>query len=411
MATAAKTAPAKKAKSKDRIFQWEGKDRGGRIVRGEMSGGGEAMISASLRRQGIMVTKIKKRRSSGGSAIKSAEIAVFTRQFAAMLKAGVPLLQSFDIVGRGSANPRMTKMLADIRADIETGSSLSEAFRKYPLLFDSLYCNLIEAGEAAGILEALLDRLAIYQEKTQELKSKIKSALTYPIAVLVVAFVVVAVIMIKVVPSFKEVFTSFGAELPGPTLVVMAMSEFFVAYWYLIFGTIGGVGYFAFQSWRRSPRIQLLVDRAMLKLPIFGVVVYKATVARWTRTLSTMFSAGVPLVEALDSVGGASGNGVFTIATEQIQRDVSSGVALTSAMQTSNLFPPMVLQMAAIGEESGALDQMLSKVADFYESEVDEAVKGLSSLMEPIIIVVLGSIIGGIVVAMYLPIFKIGQVV
>ncbi|MEX8496775.1 MAG: type II secretion system F family protein [Leptothrix ochracea] len=411
MATAAKTAPAKKAKSKDLIFQWEGKDRGGRIVRGEMSGGGEAMISASLRRQGIMATKIKKRRSSGGSAIKSAEIAVFTRQFAAMLKAGVPLLQSFDIVGRGSANPRMTKMLADIRADIETGSSLSEAFRKYPLLFDSLYCNLIEAGEAAGILEALLDRLAIYQEKTQELKSKIKSALTYPIAVLVVAFVVVAVIMIKVVPSFKEVFTSFGAELPGPTLVVMAMSEFFVAYWYLIFGSIGGVGYFAFQSWRRSPKIQLLVDRAMLKLPIFGVVVYKATVARWTRTLSTMFSAGVPLVEALDSVGGASGNGVFTIATEQIQRDVSSGVALTSAMQTSNLFPPMVLQMAAIGEESGALDQMLSKVADFYESEVDEAVKGLSSLMEPIIIVVLGSIIGGIVVAMYLPIFKIGQVV
>lgn len=410
MATAAKAAPAKK-KVKELIFQWEGKDRGGRIVRGEMSGGGEAMISASLRRQGIMVTKIKKRRSSGGSAIKSAEIAVFTRQFAAMLKAGVPLLQSFDIVGRGSANPRMTKMLADIRADIETGSSLSEAFRKYPLLFDSLYCNLIEAGEAAGILEALLDRLAIYQEKTQELKSKIKSALTYPIAVLVVAFVVVAVIMIKVVPSFKEVFTSFGAELPGPTLVVMAMSEFFVSYWYLIFGGIGGTGYFAFQSWRRSPKIQLLVDRAMLKLPIFGVVVYKATVARWTRTLSTMFSAGVPLVEALDSVGGASGNGVFTIATEQIQRDVSSGVSLTSAMQTSNLFPPMVLQMAAIGEESGALDQMLSKVADFYESEVDEAVKGLSSLMEPIIIVVLGSIIGGIVVAMYLPIFKIGQVV
>jgi type IV pilus assembly protein PilC len=376
-----------------------------------MNGGGEAMVSASLRRQGIMVTKIKKRRSSGGSAIKSAEIAVFTRQFAAMLKAGVPLLQSFDIVGRGSANPRMTQMLSDIRADIETGSSLSEAFRKYPLLFDSLYCNLIEAGEAAGILEALLDRLAIYQEKTQELKSKIKSALTYPIAVLVVAFVVVAVIMIKVVPSFKEVFTSFGAELPGPTLVVMYMSEFFVSYWYLIFGGIGGTGYFAFQSWQRSPKIQMLVDRAMLKMPIFGTLVYKATVARWTRTLSTMFSAGVPLVEALDSVGGASGNGVFTIATEQIQRDVSSGVSLTSAMQTSALFPPMVLQMTAIGEESGALDQMLSKVADFYESEVDEAVKGLSSLMEPIIIVVLGTIIGGIVVAMYLPIFKIGQVV
>jgi len=409
MATASKQSSSKK--SKDFIYQWEGKDRNGKIVRGEMRAGGESMVSASLRRQGVMLSKIKKRRSSGGSTIKSAEIAVFTRQFSSMLKAGVPLLQAFDIVARGSANPRMTQLLTEIRSDVETGTSLAAAFRKHPLLFDTLYCNLIEAGEAAGILEALLDRLAVYQEKTQQLKAKIKSALMYPISVLVVAFIVVAVIMIKVIPAFKEVFTSFGADLPAPTLVVMAMSEFFVAYWWLIFGSIGGFGYFAYESWRRSPKVQMMVDRAMLKLPIFGHLVHKAAVARWTRTLSTMFAAGVPLVEALDSVGGAAGNHVFAEATEKIQRDVATGSGLTTSMQTTEIFPAMVLQMSAIGEESGSLDQMLAKVADFYENEVDEAVKGLSSLMEPIIIVVLGTVIGGIVVAMYLPIFKIGQAV
>lgn len=408
MATAAASA---KQQIKDFVFEWEGRDRNGKPVRGEMRAGGEAMVNATLRRQGVMVTKVKKRRTSGGSSIKQKDIAVFTRQLSTMLRAGVPLLQSFDIVARGSANPRLTRLLTDIRNDIETGTSLSAAFRKHPLQFDSLYCNLVEAGEAAGILETLLDRLAMYQEKTMELKNKVKSALTYPIAVLVVAFIVVTVIMIYVVPAFKEIFTSFGADLPAPTLVVMAMSEFFTSYWWLIFGTIGGGGYMFMQTWKRSPKMQMTMDRLFLKLPIFGSLIHKATVARWTRTLSTMFAAGVPLVEALDSVGGASGNRVFAEATEKIQRDVSTGAALTSSMQTTGVFPAMVLQMTAIGEESGALDQMLGKVADFYESEVDEAVKGLSSLMEPLIITVLGTIIGGIVVAMYLPIFKLGQVV
>jgi type IV pilus assembly protein PilC len=305
----------------------------------------------------------------------------------------------------------MTRLLTDIRSDVETGTSLSSAFRKHPLQFDSLYCNLVEAGEAGGILETLLDRLAVYQEKTMAIKNKIKSALIYPIAVMIVAFVVLAVIMIFVIPSFKDVFTSFGADLPAPTLAVIAMSEFFVSYWWLIFGSIGFGSYFFIQSWRRSPRMQKTMDRLLLKAPVFGDLVNKSTIARWTRTLSTMFAAGVPLVEALDSVGGASGNAVFAEATEQIQKDVSTGTALTTAMQSTNVFPTMVLQMCAIGEESGSLDQMLGKAAEFYEDEVDEAVKGLSSLMEPFIIVILGTLIGGIVVSMYLPIFKLGQVV
>ncbi|NVO05305.1 MAG: type II secretion system F family protein, partial [Rhodoferax sp.] len=296
-------------------------------------------------------------------------------------------------------------------SDVETGTSLSASFRKHPLYFDSLYCNLVEAGEAGGILEALLDRLAIYQEKTMALKSKIKSALMYPISVLIVAFVVVAVIMIFVVPSFKSVFEGFGAELPGPTLVVIAMSEFFVKFWYLIFGGLGGGVYFFLESWKRNEKVQEFMDRLMRKLPIFGELVEKSCIARWTRTLATMFAAGVPLVEALDSVGGAAGNIVYLQATQKIQQEVSTGTALTAAMGNANLFPSMVLQMCAIGEESGSIDHMLGKCADFYEAEVDDMVAGISSLMEPIIIVVLGSIIGGIVVAMYLPIFKMGQVV
>jgi len=404
------TAAAKKS-TDEFVFEWEGKDRNGKIVRGELRAAGEAVVSATLRRQGILVQKVKKRRMSGGSSIKAKDIAVFTRQLATMMKAGVPLLQSFDIVGRGSTNPKVTKLLNDIRTDVETGTALSQAFRKHPMYFDALYCNLVEAGEAAGILETLLDRLATYQEKTIAIKQKIKSALTYPIAVLVVAFVVVAVIMIFVIPAFKQVFTSFGADLPAPTLIVMAMSEFFVKYWWLIFGSIGGGLYFFFQSWKRSEKMQRTMDRLLLKIPVFGDLLFKSAVARWTRTLSTMFAAGVPLVEALDSVGGAAGNYVFTEATEQIQRDVSTGTSLTTSMQSANLFPVMVLQMASIGEESGSLDQMLSKAADFYEEEVDEAVKALSSLMEPFIIVILGVVIGGIVVSMYLPIFKIGEVV
>ncbi len=395
----------------EQVFEWEGKDRNGKIVRGEMRAGGEAMVSASLRRQGILVSRVKKRRASGGRAIKQKDIAVFTRQLATMMRAGVPMLQSFDIVGRGATNPRLTKLLNDIRQDVETGTSLSASFRKHPLYFDALYCNLVEAGESGGILEQLLDRLAIYQEKTVAIKQKIKGALTYPIAVLVVAFAVLAVIMIFVVPAFKDVFTSFGAELPAPTMFVIALSEFFVSYWYLIFGVIGGGTYFFFQSWKRSESMQRTMDRLLLKVPVFGDLMYKSAMARWTRTLATMFAAGVPLVEALDSVGGAAGNIVFAEATEKIQRDVSTGTALTASMQSTGIFPVMVLQMAGIGEESGSLDHMLGKAAEFYEEEVDEAVKSLSSLMEPFVIVILGTLIGGIVVAMYLPIFKLGQVV
>jgi type IV pilus assembly protein PilC len=397
--------------SKDSVYEWEGKDRNGKQVRGEIRAAGENQVKASLRRQGVTPTKIKKRRMSAGKSIKPKDMAIFTRQLATMMKAGVPLLQAFDIVGRGNPNPRVTKLLNDIRTDVETGTSLSVAFRKFPLYFDNLYCNLVEAGESAGILDQLLDRLAVYMEKTEAIKSKIKSALMYPISVLVVAFVVVAVIMIFVIPSFKAVFSSFGGELPMPTLVVIAMSEFFIQYWYLIFGGLGGGFYFFMESWKRNKKMQAFMDRVMLKLPIFGVLVEKSCIARWTRTLSTMFAAGVPLVEALDSVGGAAGNNVFTVATVKIQQEVSTGTALTAAMTNANLFPSMVLQMCAIGEESGSIDHMLGKAADFYEAEVDDMVAGISSLMEPIIIVILGTLIGGIVVAMYLPIFKLGQVV
>ena len=404
-ATAAARAP------KEMVFEWEGKDKNGKIVRGEIRAGGESVVSASLRRQGILVNKIRKRRVSGGKAIKQKDIAIFTRQLATMMKAGVPLLQSFDIVARGSTNPRMTRLLNEIRNDVETGTSLSSAFRKHPMHFDALYCNLVEAGEAGGILEALLDRLAMYQEKTMAIKAKIKSALMYPISVIVVAFVVLTVIMIFVIPAFKQVFSSFGGELPAPTLAVIALSEFFVGWWYVIFPLLFGGLYFFFESWKRSEKMQKFMDRLLLRIPIFGDLINKSIIARWTRTLSTMFAAGVPLVEALDSVGGASGNAVYAEATEQIQKDVSTGSALTTSMTVTGVFPTMVLQMAAIGEESGSLDHMLAKAAEFYEEEVDEMVKGLSSLMEPFIIVILGVLIGGIVVAMYLPIFKLGAVV
>ncbi len=404
-------ATAKTDSSKDAVFEWEGKDRNGKQVRGEIRAAGENQVKASLRRQGVIPTKIKKRRMSAGKSIKPKDLAIFTRQLATMMKAGVPLLQAFDIVGRGNPNPRVTKLLNDIRTDVETGTSLNAAFRKFPLYFDALYCNLVEAGESAGILDQLLDRLAVYMEKTEAIKSKIKSALMYPITVLIVAFVVVSVIMIFVIPSFKEVFKSFGGELPAPTLIVIAMSEFFIKYWYLIFGGLGGGVYFFMESWKRNKKMQMVMDRVMLKMPIFGTLVEKSCIARWTRTLSTMFAAGVPLVEALDSVGGASGNSVFESGTLKIQQEVSTGTALTAAMTNANLFPSMVLQMCAIGEESGSIDHMLGKAADFYEAEVDDMVAGISSLMEPIIIVILGTVIGGIVVAMYLPIFKLGQVV
>lgn len=409
MATAAR--PAAKAPTGDAIFSWEGKDRQGKPVQGEMRANGESVVNATLRRQGILVTKVKKRKFSGGRKITDKDITLFTRQLATMMKAGVPLLQSFEIVAKGHANPSVSKLLMDIRADVETGTSLNQAFRKYPLYFDALFCNLVGAGEQAGILEDLLNRLATYKEKTMAIKGKIKSAMFYPIAVLVVAFVVTAVIMIWVVPAFKSVFTSFGADLPAPTLIVMAISDFFVKWWYLIFGGIFAALYLFFQTWRRSLNMQRTMDRLLLKLPIFGEVIRKATVARWTRTLATMFAAGVPLVESLDSVGGASGNTVYSDATKKIQAEVSTGTSLTVSMVNANVFPSMVTQMVAIGEESGALDSMLGKVADFYETEVDDAVESLSSLMEPMIMAILGVLIGGLVVAMYLPIFKLGAVV
>jgi type IV pilus assembly protein PilC len=404
-------ATDKSKDAKEAMFEWEGKDRNGKQVRGETRAVGEIQVRAALRRQGVTATRIKKRRMSSGKAVRPKDLAIFTRQLATMMKAGVPLLQAFDIVGRGNPNPSVTRLLYDIRTDVETGTSLNVAFRKYPRYFDDLYCNLVEAGEAAGILDQLLDRLAVYMEKTEAMKSKIKSALMYPISVLIVAFVVTAVIMIFVVPAFKEVFANFGADLPGPTLFVIALSEIFVKYWWLIFGGLFGGFYFFMQAWRRSKAMQMVMDRVLLRMPIFGTLVDKSCVARWTRTLATMFAAGVPLVEALNSVGGAAGNSVYTAATVKIQQEVSTGTALTEAMTNVKLFPSMVLQMCAIGEESGSVDHMLGKAADFFEAEVDDMVAGISSLMEPIIIVVLGTVIGGIVVAMYLPIFKLGQVV
>lgn len=411
MATSPQPKSSRGAQVKESVYAWEGKDKNGRTIRGEVRAGGQAIVNVTLRRQGIMVTKVKKKVYRSGKKITDKDITMFTRQLATMMKAGVPLLQSFDIVGKGHANPAMAKLIQDLRNDVETGTSLNRAFRKFPLYFDPLFCNLVGAGEQAGILEDLLTRLAIYKEKTLALKGKIKSAMTYPIAILAVALIVTAVIMIWVVPAFKQVFESFGADLPTPTLIVMAISAFFVEWWYLIFGSLFAAIYFFFQAWRRSPKMQATMDRLLLRLPIFGEVIRKATIARWTRTLSTMFAAGVPLVEALDSVGGASGNAVYLEATRKIQTEVSTGTSLTASMQNTDVFPNLVIQMVQIGEESGSLDAMLGKVADFFEEEVDEAVAALSSLMEPLIMVILGVLIGGLVIAMYLPIFKLGSVV
>ncbi len=411
MATTAQ--PAKKTVStgsKEKIFTYEGRDKNGKTVRGDIRASGENVVKSMLRRQGTTVTKIKEQKLSGGGKVSQKDIAVFTRQLATMMKAGVPLMQSFDIVGRGHANPAMARLLMTIRTDIETGAGLSQSFAKHPLYFDALYCNLVQAGEQAGILETLLDRLAIYQEKTLAIKGKIKGALFYPVAVMAVAIIVVVIIMMWVIPAFKQVFSSFGADLPAPTLIVMAMSDFMVGNAHIIFPAIGAGAWGFLAFWKRSKAMQIAFDRLLLKLPIFGELVRKGTMARWTRTLSTMFAAGVPLVEALDSVAGASGNYVYEVATKGIQSEVSTGTSLTAAMERSKVFPSMVVQMVSIGEESGALDTMLGKVADFYDEEVDEMVKALSSLMEPMIMAVLGVLIGGLVIAMYLPIFKMGSV-
>jgi len=396
---------------KEYTYLWEGVDRNNRSVRGESKAASEAVVSSNLRRQGIRITKLRRETFRGGGRVTERDITFFTRQLSTMLRAGVPLLQAFEIVARGHRNPRFSRLMMDIKGRVEAGSSLSQAFREHPGQFDALYCNLVGAGEASGALDAILDRLATYKEKILAIKSKIKSALFYPISVLVVAIVVVWVIMVWVIPAFKQVFANFGANLPAPTLIVIAISDFFVAYWWLMAGIIVAAFVALFSLHRRSAAFRYAIDRLTLKLPIIGGIVEKATIARWTRTLATMFAAGVPLVESLDAVGGASGNSVYADGTKRIQTDVSTGTSLTNAMNNTGLFPTMVLQMVQIGEESGSLDSMLSKVADFFEREVDDAVAALSSLLEPVIIVFLGVVIGGLVVAMYLPIFKLGAVI
>ena len=402
---------SRKASAQDAQFNWKGVDRKGQAMQGQLRAASAVAARESLRKQGIRPTAVKQQSFSMGKTIKPKEIALFTRQLSTMMKAGIPLLQSFEIVGQGSANPSITRMVQTIRSDVETGTSLTAAFRKHPKQFDELYCNLVAAGESAGILDTLLDRLALYMEKTEAIKAKIKSALTYPIAVMAVAGIVVTIIMLFVVPAFKQVFASFGSELPGPTLVVIAISEFFVGYWYLIFASLIGSWIFISRALAASKSLQAQRDRLVLNLPVFGSLIRKSCIARWTRTLATMFAAGVPLVEALSSVGGATGNIQYLEATNRIRHQVATGVSLTAAMTQTDMFPSMVLQMCAIGEEAGSLDYMLGKSADFYESEVDEAVAGISSLMEPFIIVFLGTIIGGLVIALYMPIFKMGQVV
>ena len=409
MATA--IAQRRDTRVKEYTYLWEGIDRNNRNVRGEIKAASETVVTSNLRRQGIRIRKLKRQTFRGGGRVNEKDITFFTRQLATMLKAGVPLLQAFEIVARGHRNPRFSRLMMDIKGRVEAGSSLSQAFREHPAHFDSLYVNLVHAGETAGMLDGILERLATYKEKILALKSKIKSAMFYPISVIAVAIIVVWIIMIWVIPAFKSVFKGFGADLPAPTLIVMAISDFFVAYWWLMAAIIIGTIFGFFFLLRRSAAFRYAVDRVSLKLPIIGGILEKATIARWTRTLATMFAAGVPLVESLDAVAGASANAVYIAGTRKIQNEVSTGTSLTNAMHNTGLFPSMVLQMTQIGEESGSLDGMLSKVADFYEREVDDAVTALTSLLEPIIIVFLGVVIGGLVVAMYLPIFKLGSVV
>ncbi|OYY96001.1 MAG: type II secretion system protein F [Hydrogenophilales bacterium 28-61-23] len=405
-------APAPAAAIKQAPYLWEGTDKVGKKVKGEMLAPGEAFVRQTLRRQGINVVKVRKQGIfSRGGKITSKDIALFTRQLATMLKAGVPLLQAFDISARSHSNPALQRLLGEIKADVETGSSMSVAFRKYPKYFDGLYCNLVYAGEQAGILDTVLDRIASYQEKMLAIQGKIKSALFYPAIVLTVAFIITAGIMLFVIPAFKDLYGKSGADLPALTMMVMAISDAFVNYWYVIFGSIGASVYVILRAWKQSPALRNKMDVLILKVPVFGPLIEKATVSRWARTFSSMFSAGVPMVEALDSVAGAAGNNVFMEATMKIKTQVSTGSSLTSCLQSAGVFPNMLIQMVAIGEESGALDSMLSKVADYYEREVDDAVAGISSLMEPFIMVILGTLIGGIVIAMYLPIFKMGSVV
>lgn len=409
MATA--IAQRRASEVKEYTYLWEGTDRNNRNVRGEMKSASENVVRSNLRRQGVRITKLKRQTFRGGRSVKEKDITFFTRQLATMLRAGVPLLQAFEIIARGNSNARFARLMMDIKGRIESGSSLSQAFREYPAHFDTLYCNLVGAGETSGMLDAILERLATYKEKILALKSKIKSALFYPMSVIAVAIIVMWIIMVWVIPAFKKVFSNFGANLPVPTQIVMSISDFFVSYWWLMLGIVVGSFFVFFFLLRRSAAFRYAVDRLSLKIPIIGPILEKATIARWTRTLATMFTAGVPLVESLDAVAGASGNAVYVAGTHKIQNEVSTGTSLTNAMHNTGLFPSMVLQMTQIGEESGSLDGMLSKVAEFYEREVDDAVSALTSLLEPLIIVFLGVVVGGLVVAMYLPIFKLGSVI
>ena len=398
------------------MFVWEGTDKAGKRVKGEQSGQSDAMVKAVLRRQGIKPLKVKKKPKplfggDGGGKITPKDITVFSRQLATMMSSGVPLVQAFEIVGRGHENPAMQDLILGIKADVEAGNSLTEALRKKPLQFNDLYCNLVEAGEHAGILEAILHKLATYMEKTEALKSKIKAALFYPAAVIVVAFIVVTILMIFVIPQFSTLFQNFGADLPALTQFLIDLSNFFVAWWWAIFGAIGGIGYGFLELKKRSKAVQQFLDRAALKAPVLGEVLEKGAIARFARTLETMFAAGTPLVEAMSSVAGATGNIVFYEATMKMKDEISTGTQLQASMKETGLFPNMVCQMVAIGEESGAIDAMLGKVADWYEQEVDDAVEALTSLLEPAIMAFLGVVIGGIVIGMYLPIFKMGAAV
>lgn len=404
------------ATAKSDMFVWEGMDKAGKRVKGEMSGQGDAVVKAMLRRQGINPTRVRKKAkplfsAAAGKRITAKDIAVFSRQMSTMMSSGVPLVQSFEIVGRGHDNPNMQELILGIKADVEAGNHLADALAKKPLYFDELYVNLVRAGEAAGILDDLMNRIATYKEKTEAIKGKIKKALFYPAAVLIMAFVVTAVLMIFVIPQFSALFRDFGADLPAMTVFVVTLSDYFVEYWYIIFGAVFGAVFGIRELNRRSTGFNHAMQRLSLKMPIFGDILVKATIARFARTLATMFSAGVPLVEAMDSVAGAAGNIVYSEAIYKMRDEIATGTQLQVAMREVNLFPNMVVQMVAIGEESGSIDSMLSKVADFYEEEVDNAVDAMSSLMEPLIMAVLGVLIGGLVIAMYLPIFKMGQVV
>ncbi len=411
------TKPAAKKQKAEKVltFAWEGTDKRGNKIKGESNAASLALVRAELRRQGIAASKVKQKAQplfgSRKKKILSKDIAIFMRQLATMMSSGVPLVQAFDIVGRGHDNPSMQEMLLSIKADIEGGTALASALGKYPLYFDDLVCNLVEAGEQAGVLEELLDKIAIYKEKTESLKAKIKKALTYPIAVIVVAIIVTAIIMIFVIPQFESLFAGFGAELPAFTQMVVKMSKFVSSWWWLMLGASVGIFMGFGAAYKRSRKMRENMDKLLLKIPVIGDIMHKAAIARFSRTLSTMFAAGVPLVEALESVSGATGNVIYSNAVLQMKDDVSTGQSLNLSMKLKGLFPHMVVQMVAIGEEAGSLDSMLGKVADFYEEEVDNAVDNLSSLMEPMIMSFLGIVIGGLVIAMYLPIFQMGNAI